>query len=216
MLGLLKKDFLLMKTQKNYLVLIIFIAVFLSYSSSDDFALSYLTLLSCFLVISSISYDDNGGCAAFLLTLPVSRGVYVREKYLFAALITGLGWLIGELSVVGVALTRGRMPEAQFFALAPTWYFGSILFVSILMPVMLKYGVERGRIVLFGIVMVALVVGYLSGMVFERIGVDPEAFTARLINGRTLPLLLLCGAATIAAALLSYGLSMRIMKRKEF
>lgn len=215
MLGLLKKDFLLMKTQKNYLVLIIFIAVFLSYSSSDDFALSYLTLLSCFLVISSISYD-NGGCAAFLLTLPVSRGVYVREKYLFAALITGLGWLIGELSVVGVALTRGRMPEAQFFALAPTWYFGSILFVLILMPVMLKYGVERGRIVLFGIVMVALVVGYLSGMVFERIGVDPEAFTARLIDGRTLPLLLLCGAATIAAALLSYGLSMRIMKRKEF
>ena len=149
MIGLLKKDIFLLKAQKNFFLLIIAITFFIGYNANNSFAVFYLTFLCSFQMLNSFSYDDNGGCTSFLLTLPVSRSGYVREKYVFGLLLTSAGWIIGELINVSMALMRGNMPQMAEIGQNLAWLMGFWIFIFVTIPVVIKYGVERGRIVIF-------------------------------------------------------------------
>ena len=217
MRGLLKKDFCLLKTQRNFLLLIVVMTCFIGYNSSDgNFAVPYLTFLSSFLLLSSFNYDDNGGCISFLLTLPVSRSGYVREKYVFGLLLTSAGWIIGELINVSMALMRGNMPQMAEIGQNLAWLMGFWIFIFVTIPVVIKYGVERGRIVIFFIFAVFAGILFFGEKVLEQINVNGAEVLARLFAGWQ-PLLLICTAVgTLFALAVSYGISIQIMRRKEF
>lgn len=216
MIGLLKKDIFLLKAQKNFFLLIIAITFFIGYNANNSFAVFYLTFLCSFQMLNSFSYDDNGGCTSFLLTLPVSRSGYVREKYVFGLLLTSAGWIIGELINVSMALMRGNMPQMAEIGQNLAWLMGFWIFIFVTIPVVIKYGVERGRIVIFFIFAVFAGILFFGEKVLEQINVNGAEVLARLFAGWQ-PLLLICTAVgTLFALAVSYGISIQIMRRKEF
>ncbi len=216
MIGLLKKDIFLLKAQKNFFLLIIAITFFIGYNANNSFAVFYLTFLCSFQMLNSFSYDDNGGCTSFLLTLPVSRSGYVREKYVFGLLLTSAGWIIGELINVSMALMRGNMPQMAEIGQNLAWLMGFWIFIFVTIPVVIKYGVERGRIVIFFIFAVFAGILFFGEKVLEQINVNGAEVLSRLFAGWQ-PLLLICTAVgTLFALAVSYGISIQIMRRKEF
>ncbi len=216
MIGLLKKDLFLLKVQRNFLLLIIAVTFFISYNADNSFAVVYLTFLSSFQLLNCFAYDDNGGCTSFLLTLPVSRSGYVREKYVFGLLLTSSGWIIGELIDMGMALVRGGMPQLDEIGLNLACLMGFWIFIFVTIPVVMRYGVERGRIVIFFIFAVFAGVLFFGEKVLEQINVSGAEALAQLLAGRQSLLLICVAVGTLFALAVSYGISIQIMRRKEF
>lgn len=215
MLGLLKKDLLLLKTQKNFLVLIVFVTFFIGWNSGESFAVSYLTFLCSFFLLSTFNYDESGNCVSFLLTLPVSRGGYVQEKYAFGLIVTAMGWVIGEIVDLAMAFMHGIPPQAGKLVFDLEQLLAFWVFIAVLIPLLLKFGVDRGRIAVFFCVALVVAVGFLGKNLFEDMDVDIGAALETMLAHQPL---VLAGAALGTAVILavSYLCSVRIMNRKEF
>lgn len=90
MKGLLIKDIKLMKNQKNFFFIMLFVAVAMLFAEFDSsFVVSYFTMIASMFVLSTISYDEYDNGYAFLFTMPFARKAYVKEKYMFSILMGG-------------------------------------------------------------------------------------------------------------------------------
>lgn len=47
-----------------------------------------MTMFRAMIAVGTLSYDETDNGLAFLMTLPVDRKTYVREKYLFILICT--------------------------------------------------------------------------------------------------------------------------------
>ncbi len=108
-------------------------------------------MMAAFLV-STLSYDEMDHGLAFLFTLPIDRKMYVREKYLFCmggAVITWFIALILYFAVLTVNHTQTLFEEEMLKGLA--FLPIAILFLSLLLPLQLKFGVEKSRLLVIGV-----------------------------------------------------------------
>ena len=216
MRGLLEKDFRLLKGQKNYFLLILIITVLLSLNSEDNFAVTYLTFIAGFLTISSFSYDDNGNCMPFLMTLPVSRTLYVKSKYLLGFLLTFIGWLAGMVISVITALLHKAPPttEAVLFQLA--WVFFWMILLSFVLPMLFRFGAEKGRMATLAMMLVFMAIVFALSKLAEEMGVDVDVCLETLVGQRIAVLIAGMAAVTLIIVLISYSISAKIVQKKEY
>lgn len=217
MRGMLVKDMRLMMRQKLFFVLLLFLAVMLSFSSDGMFVISYLTVISTFFVISTISYDEHANGFAFLMTLPVMRKTYVREKYIFGLLLGISGWGVGVLISLAYMILHGDtfflykfFPQA--FILVPV----DILISAIMIPFQFKFGVEKGRIAILIFLGIIFSIGFFLSGYFQGMAagiMEHLNFVVTLNIGITL---LLAFLVSIAVACISCVISCHIMCKKEF
>ena len=74
MTGCLIKDLMLIKNQKQFLVIIGVIGLMmLIIYDNPSFVFGYLTVMLSFLPITTLAYDDAENGAAYLFSLPVTR-----------------------------------------------------------------------------------------------------------------------------------------------
>lgn len=211
MKGLLLKDFKLMMNQKNYFLMMVVIGLCMGAVYDPSFTISYLTFMGGNFVLSTISYDEFDNGYAFLFTLPITRHLYVYEKYIFSFLTSSSIWLISNVITISYEL-------AQHHPIGLEWWITSfsvlvvLLSMSFLMiPFHLKYGGEKGRIVMmisFGAVFVAL---YFCSTLVEL----PNTVRQTMQNAPWLiaVVLLIIGLIVTFGALKS---AIQIMNRKEF
>ena len=93
MRGLICKDLRLMMMQKNFLIMLAAVAL-VSLAAMDDpmFVIMYMTLIFTSFILSTMSYDEFDNGFPFLFTLPITRKLYVREKYVLALLSGAAAW----------------------------------------------------------------------------------------------------------------------------
>ncbi len=216
MSGLMVKDLRLIMQKKRFFVLLLILAVFMRYQQDGMFAVSYLTFLTAILSVSTVSYDEFDNGYAFLLTLPVSRKMYVREKYLFGAVVGAVGWLIGCLILCGFLLETGKTSELwEYLAPALAILPFALLMLDIMLPIQLKFGAEQGRLVLFLAIGVLAVAVGLCIKVFQRGGIFPEKVMTALSGVDAWVPAAGFAAFVLCATLLSYRISLYVMEKKE-
>ena len=142
MKGLLIKDFLLMKNYKKVTMFMLVIGIFLG-MNDISFAAGYILIFVSILSMSTITYDEANHGLNTLFTLPITRSDYVKEKYLFSLIVTGIGFV---LVVILNCFSKSGFVEIV------TVLSTSLLLLSISLPFQLKEGNEKGRIVLFVVV----------------------------------------------------------------
>lgn len=164
MKGLLFKDIRLSMEQKLLLPIVIFVSVFLLASKQNyNFILGYVVCLFGFVSMTTLSYDEFEHGMAFLLVLPVSRRTYVREKYVFGLAVDVLAGVIGV-----VAITLFRLVRDPGFSLKEWLCEGYVICVCslflplVMIPLVLKFGMEKGRIVLMLIFGLIFAAGYMA------------------------------------------------------
>lgn len=216
MRGLLIKDFRLLKGQTKFFVIIFIMTIFLSLNSSDNFAITYLTFICGFLAISSVGYDDNGNAMPFLLTLPVSRSLYVREKYVFGALITAIGWAAGVVITGVIGLVKGNPLPADELIFNLVWLLLWLMTMSLSLPAVLKYGTEKGKIALLASILVFVAAVYVASRFFEQMGYDIDAVIEGFSALDTLGIVALLSVLAIVMLVVSCAIATRIVRRKEY
>ena len=218
MKGLLVKDFRLMKGQKNFLILLFIMIAFVFVSGMDaSFFMGYLPFLFMIAAMSTITYDEFDNGMAFLIVLPTSRKLYVQEKYLFGGVLgfTGLAsafvlFLISEIN------KGSSMTFTQYILLFLCFLAFVILFLCLMIPIQLKFGSEKGRIVLFIIFFGIIGIVYLVSKITDKI---PAQIIEVFQGIQKLPFGILAALAVgiyILALFISLKISLGIMEKKEW
>ena len=216
MRGLLEKDFRLLKGQKNFFLLILVITVLLSLNSENNFAVTYLTFIAGFLTISSFGYDDNGNCMPFLMTLPVSRMLYVKSKYLLGFLLTFIGWLAGMVISMITALVHKAPPTADAVLFQLAWVFLWMIMLSFVLPMLFKFGAEKGRMATLAMMLVFMAIVFAFTKLAEGMGMDMDACLNALVGQQIIVLVAGLAVVALILVLISYFISVKIVQKKEY
>ena len=128
----------------------------------------------------------------------------------------GCAWVLAMIIAISMGFLKGIHPDAE------TWFRAflilSMMFVilALMLPFQLKFGGERGRIVLIGCLALMLVIGGLALNGLELIGIDLLAMLDAMpaVNAGIMSLI------TLLIALLFLGvsclISIGIVQKKEF
>lgn len=218
MKGLLIKDFKLLKGQKQFFAAVLVVTfVFLMTNTSFPFVISYITVMAGMLTLTTISYDEYENGMGYLFTLPISRKGYVREKYLFGFMTTVP--VLAAVSAAAFLMSRVRhidFPAEEWVSAV----LGSLLVItvmlSLLIPIDLKFGTERSRVVMMVVFGGSFVVICAAVKVFEFFGIDWKIWIRRLDE---MNLSVILAAFVMACGIImavSYLFSLRFMTKREF
>lgn len=218
MKGLFIKDCrTILNNNRTFLVMMIGIILFLSFTvDSLDFVGGYLTIVGSMLALGTISYDQAENGMSFLLTLPISRKMYVQSKYLFSVLFSVALIVLVNIISVPVSIMRGysydiSMPAGMFA--------GCLIFLFIMIPLQLRFGVEKARIAL--VIVFGVIVCAITGAVYIGAGngIYVEDVTASISKTATATAAVYIILAVLIMALLgfiSYCFSVKTMENKEY
>ena len=217
MKGLLIKDFKLMLMQKNFFIIIIVVACLISISSQDPtFMIGFITLILSLFTVSTISYDEFDNGYPFLLTLPFSRKTYVLEKYVYGLILGTGAWIVSVMICSLMLIVQGKPVTSDMligaFVILPMF----LVIESLMIPVHLRFGGEKGRYALIACVGVLVVIGFVVMKIVEifHINVLPLILAIDALGPVMFMMILLMIGFLIM--LVSLKVSLSIMNKKEF
>lgn len=220
MAGLLTKDLLLMRSQRVILVMFCLCGIMMSISFDQTAGISYLVILGTMVSVSTISYDEMNHGIGYLLTLPISRRTYVREKYVFSLIGSLCCLIIGTIICVVVSLRPDSNTVFDMSDLLMTIIMSIVvacLYISVILPIRIKFDVEKSRFVqmiIFGAFLVLVLgISRMGGI----IGEDKAAAIAENVSGfGDLKIGAICLVVAIVALVISERLSEKIIEKKEY
>lgn len=217
MKGLLIKDFKLMLMQKNFFIIIIVVACLISISSQDPtFIIGFITLILSLFTVSTISYDEFDNGYPFLLTLPFSRKTYVLEKYVYGLILGTGAWIVSVMICSLMLIVQGKPVTSDMligaFVILPMF----LVIESLMIPVHLRFGGEKGRYALIACVGVLVVIGFVVMKIVEIFHIDvlPLILAIDALGPVMFMVILLMIGFLIM--LVSLKVSLSIMNKKEF
>lgn len=199
MLGILLKDFV--TTKKQIIWYVFMIALFCVVSVVTDnvaFAGSIGMVVAISVPTSAIAYEERDGFNKIAVASGIDKKVIVIEKYLLGFLFL----LIGGISYFLVYyFSKAQANKWIEFVVSMCM---QIVLLAIVMPVIFKFGVEKGRtyMILFMVVFLSIFIALMSLINFT---VDSAIVV--------LPIVI---TITILGLAISIFLSIKIYKKKDF
>lgn len=210
MLGLIKKDFLMIKANLKATAIIYIIFLIMIFQGTLD-SVFIIPLIGIMLFISTFSYDDFNNWNAFAVALPNGRKNVVKAKYIASLILTVVLSIISIASSTLISYTRNNNIDIfEIISGLMGTLLSCIIIISLLYPIIFKFGSTNGRIILFVVIFAfAGIIGIVSNYI------DMSNFV-NLIN--MLDKYWYIGIPLIAVIFLgiSYLISNKIYKNKEF
>ena len=172
-------------------------------------ALSFLGILTVvlggMLAYTSIAMDERDGWNRLVLTTGYSRKEYVLSKYLLGVVGTLFCSLtMGVFSLIGMSMGKINA-ENNIVFLLPVLIGGTLIMLSVALPLSFWFGMEKAR--LLSILIIALACGLFAG--FTE-GNDGLPFQGWSFTG----LMMIVVSVIILA--LSVLISLKVFDRREF
>ncbi len=152
MKGLLRKDLIMIWKYGKMLLLMSVIFLFAGMLSDDEnfFFVVYPVLLAGVLPATMISYEERWGWNSYCDAMPLSRRTVVSARYVATLLCFLVLYALTLLGQAVALLPKGR--SADLLQLAMILPGFGLTPPSVMIPIMLRWGVEKGRIAYFIIV----------------------------------------------------------------
>ena len=148
------------------------------------------------------------------MTLPIDAKMYVLEKYIFFIAGTIISWVEAFIIYFGIMIVKNQTisisgeGEVMFVSLVV------LLFVACIIPVHIKYGVEKSKIALIIFIGTVAVVFYC---IRKIIGMDRLIKISAFLDNVNIAMLILVGIIfTVILLFISYIISYSVMRKKEF
>lgn len=220
MKGLFVKDLCLMRELKKVVLIIIFISAVFTFSGTDSsFLTGYIVVLTSLLSGMTISYDEMNNGMAFLMTLPVTRKQYVKEKYLtgIVMILIGIAYSFA-LNMVRIFVTEESANLNDVFITFMIFGVVGIIMLSFSIPVDLKFGAEKGRLMFILGVMIVFFTIFLGMRFLEKCSPEKKEAVIQWINEALAgPMIYpVCVVCAIGVVGISFVIGCRIMEKKEF
>ena len=218
--GLLIKDLCLMGEILKLLLIILFVtAIFIFNGTSSTFLTGYIMIIIAFLVGMTSSYDEMNNGLAFLMTLPVTRRQYVAEKFICGLLSLFLGFVYTMVVAVIQSMIGNSAPDLkESIMTAVLFAVIGVIVLSFSIAIDLKFGAEKGRVMLLLGFMVIFFLFYMGVAFLERNFPEKKEAFLQWFNtifegSKIYPV---CAVICAVVLLLSFFASCRILEKKEF
>lgn len=220
---LLVKDYRILMTQKKSFFILLLVGVIMMISNFEiDFLTGYMMMMAMILSLGTVNYDELDNGMAFIMTLPANRKTYAIEKYVFTMInIVACAAIMLMIYFITKGFVNWQFGAGDMVSVTAGWICGIMIAASVMIPLYLKFGAEKRRVVmmlLWGIVAVIAI----GGQKLAEVMAGTEAMNT--INGffakiSTLPVgvvVLAVVAVLVMVVIFSLGISIGIMKKKEF
>ncbi len=218
--GLITKDLLQLKSYRKTLIIFILIFVFTGIAQETTKSVGVmiavmLTLGFGMFGMATFNYDEQSKADRYILTFPLTKKEILISKYIFIISSTIIGAIVGIIaSFLIVFIIDKQLPSFyDYINVALAGILGVGLIEAIQIPCVYKWGAEKGRIQMF---IVAAIIILLIGGIFlvgenTNINLPISDILNTIIN--FLPVILIL--ATLIIYYISYRVSYRIYKNKE-
>ncbi len=214
MKGLILKDLLnLKKAIKTMLIVGIAYSIFFS-TVQPTFLTGILTLLFSMQSLSSFSYDEYAKWDSYALTLPISRKDLVLSKYILFMTFPIIGSVLSIILSMIIGLFKQTLMVEEIFASAMGFLFSMEILFLILLPLIFKFGIERGRIMITVVSFSIFGIGFLVIKLIQALNLPFLSLEQIYALTPIIPWIALVMVALIAY--LSYQVSLRIVEKKEY
>lgn len=210
MLGLIKKDLFLIKSNLKILATLFVIYGFMSFQGEMDLSF-ILPFMSVAIMISTFSYDTYNKWDAYVITLPGGRKNSVKAKYLATIILITITTVIITIISVGISYSHTKVVDVPgIFSTIMGAVFATILLQSLMYPAIYKFGIENARI---GIFIVVFGIAIICGIIAKHVDFKP---LLQLLDNLENYWLIIFPIAMIVILYLSYKISEGIYKKKEY
>lgn len=203
MKGLIIKDLYNISKNINYmiLILILFAFAFISTSGIEQY-ISICGIMAGMMITTTFAFDTHSGWNKYAVAMPVSRNDLVCGKFIILLIFTFTGIAAGV--VIGFAGNFIIGGETNFMSIVVSIVSAfsiSEIFGSMTIPIMFKFNVEKGRII---IIMAYTIIAVNA---FSMIKNSEISLVKNIIYG--LPVI------AVLMNLLMYKVSCAVLSRKD-
>ena len=223
MKGLIIKDLLNLSSYKTtLLIILIFCSIGMVGTDAVNAAPIFITVMIGMIVLSTFNYDETSHAEKYILSLPLTRKEIVMSKYVLAIVANILGSIVGILlTIIIVNVINVIRPEdlikldfENLSITAVSGIFGVALIQAIQIPSVYRFGAEKGRIQMFLLLFLLVLMIAGVGVLITKIGFDINIEKInRFMNHFGIPILILVSAILYY---ISYKISYKIFKKKEY
>ena len=220
--GLIKKDLYNLSSYKTSLIIvIIFCGIAIIGTGNINLGPIIICTIIGMISLSTFSYDEISKSNKYILTLPTNRKETIKAKYILAVGSTILGGILGIILTIIIAnimnyVRPENLIDLNYESLITTTIggmFGISLIQAIQIPSIYKWGAEKGRVQMFILVFILIVlvagVGYL--IMKSSFNID----LAKIENIMQQYGLILLLALMAVMYYISYKVSNKIYSKKE-
>lgn len=203
---LLKEAYMIRRYCKAYLLLVI---VFLSVSffgNDNLFFVFYPCLFANLIPVALLSYDERSKWDQFCGTLPYTKAQQVSSKYVVSLLIQIVIFMVTALAQAYRMVHTGTFSWKVYLSLLTVLLFMSSLVISVTLPIMFKWGTEKGRIAYSVMIGIICALSVMGSFLFAG------GVCIRWDSAVVLPLLAVSAVGLFA---LSWQLSIAVYKKRE-
>ena len=140
---------------KSLLILVVIFALAFRTQGMVSMVITF-TITSTILILNSLAIDEMTNWYQMAFTMPVKRSRVVLAKYLISVLFSLLGILIGSATwmiLEAANLTMGSETNlATIITIIAVAFLMALFMISLIMPINLKFGVQKARLLLLAIV----------------------------------------------------------------
>ena len=161
MIGLIKKDFYIYlgSGQLKYIALFIILYGIIGITSNNmSFLSAAMVAFVAVFPINSISLDQNCHWDAFAVTMPVKRKDIIIGKYIISTILILIG---GTLSIICSFFMKSSFSENLFVTIVILSL--SLIWTALSYPIIFKMGIEKGKLISMGIIVIPVVIGVAAG-----------------------------------------------------
>lgn len=209
MLGFIKKDLLMIKSNIKILAILLLIYVVMAFQGQMDLSF-LLPFMSVMIMMSTFSYDSYNKWDAYAISLPDGRKSSVKAKYLATIILIIVTTII--ITALSFMISYAKTNAIDFENITETifgYLFATILLQSLIYPAMYKFGPEKARIALMTIIFVVAIIG---GFITQYIDFSSIINILNFIEAYWVIVFLI---AMILMLYISYKISERIYFKKE-
>lgn len=216
MKGLLMKDLCLSFQNSRTFILYLFISLFMAFSMDGSFIVGYTAMLMGMVAIGTVNYDEADNGFPFLFSLPTDRKTYIREKFLYCALLETAGALFGVVIWLVTSFLKGQTVDvAGELSFIISFVVSMYIAATAMIALQIRFGSDKSRLVLvlfYGVIFaLALFLKKVEGAERFMHGI------VSVLNQAPQLLIVLCiSAVLIGIEFLIYLFAVRTMEKKEF
>lgn len=210
MLGLIKKDFLLIKANLKSMAIIFIVYLILAFQGTFD-VIFIIPLIGIMLFISTFSYDDFNNWNSYAVTLPDGRKNVIRAKYIASIILTIILAAVALIIGIGISYTKTNSINLnEIISSLMGTVLSSVIIISLLYPIVFKFGATNGRIILFAVVFGIAGIGVLISQFVDMTSI------INMINRLDSYSLIAIPIISVILIGISYLISNKIYQNKEF
>ena len=200
MKALILKDTYVIWRQMKYFLVMILIFSALPNGFNNAFAVVYASMLP----YTALAYDERSKWDQMAAMMPYSTRDVVLGKYVFGWLCIGAAAVLSGLfqAVLSLVTDREVLPGTLVLSV-----LGALCILAITLPVMFRFGVEKGRLAMFLIIF--LLCGTAGAIASITVSGDGGAFA---FQG---PILVVMSIAALVLTAVSVPLSIRFYTKRQ-